>query len=210
MRGAVAVVPRARPRELRVELGSVRAHEVLGHRLATRSPRSRCAASCAWNVSPWSMPQIAVDRSARQCPPLRSALLITTSNAAKRRNSSRCVLEQREVVLVGVVLDEALHHAEAVRSVAQHRVGHDLPAERVARPRTPRPRAGTACRRGSPTAAARRAAACRPRASRIVGAPGDEQRRVRRPRASARATSIVPVAQQHSGVRAAQFHRGQM
>ena len=41
------------------------------------------------------------------------------------------VVEQREVVLFGIVLDEPLHHPDAGRAVAQHRVGHDVPAERL-------------------------------------------------------------------------------
>ena len=41
------------------------------------------------------------------------------------------LLEQREVVLLGIVLDEALHHPDAGRAVAQHRVGNDVPTERL-------------------------------------------------------------------------------
>ena len=48
-----------------------------------------------------------------------------------RRKSSACVVEQREVVLFGIVLDEPLHHPDAGRAVAQHGVGHDVPAERL-------------------------------------------------------------------------------
>jgi hypothetical protein len=40
-------------------------------------------------------------------------------------------LEQREVVLFGVVLDEALHHPGPGRAVAQHRVGDDAPPQRL-------------------------------------------------------------------------------
>ena len=90
------------------------------------------------------------------------------SNTANWRNRSSLLLEQREVVLLGVVLDEPLH---ACRRRADRRRGapcrgHDVPAERVGELVRRDLAAGTACRRGSPTAAARRAAACRPPASR--------------------------------------------
>ena len=49
------------------------------------------------------------------------------------------------------------------RPVAQHRRRHDVPAGRLATPRTPRPRGRPACRPGSPTAAARPRPACRRR-----------------------------------------------
>ena len=42
-----------------------------------------------WNVSPWSMPKTRlVERSKRQCPPLRSALLMIASKTANRKNVS--------------------------------------------------------------------------------------------------------------------------
>ena len=128
------------------------------------------------------------------------------------------LLEQREVVLVGIVVDEALHHADAVRAVAQHRVGHDLPAERlghlVRRDLAVAQRAVA----GSPRAGARPAAACRSRASRRRRrASVHEERRVRRPRHPAEQLELA-VAQQlrdRATRRAAsppraQFHRGQM
>ena len=87
---------------------------------------------CAWNDTPWSMPKMSpLSVARRQCPPLRSVLLITMSNAAMRRNSSPCSREQREVVLLGIVMDESLHHPDARRAVAQHGVGHDLPTQRL-------------------------------------------------------------------------------
>ena len=49
--------------------------------------------------------------SCRQWPPLRSVLLTSTSNTANCAERVVVVVEQREVVLVGIVVDEALHHA---------------------------------------------------------------------------------------------------
>ena len=69
--------------------------------------------------------------SCRQCPPLRSVLLASTSNTRELAEAVVVLVEQREVVLVGIVVDEALHRADAERTVAQHRVRHDVPAERV-------------------------------------------------------------------------------
>ena len=69
---------------------------------------------CAWNVRPWSMPKIASSAwSRRQWPPLRSVLLTRRRTRRTARKSSPCVVEQREVVLVGIVLDEPLHRADA-------------------------------------------------------------------------------------------------
>ena len=76
------------------------------------------------------------------------------------------LVEQREVVLVGIVVDEPLHRADAERAVAQDRDRARCPSRARRTARTPRPRAGTACPRGSPTADARRAAACRSPAAR--------------------------------------------
>ena len=101
--------------------------------------------------------------SCRQCPPLRSVLLASTSNHANSRKRVLVVVAQREEVLVGIVVDEALHRADAERAVAQHGERHDVPARARRRARTPRPRAGTACPAGSPRAAAHRDAACRSR-----------------------------------------------
>ena len=102
----------------------------------------------------------------RQCPPLRSVLLMTTSNAAMRRNASLVLFEQREVVLLGVVLDESLHHPEAVRGRRAAPCRARCPSPAPPTPRTPRPRDGRATPAGNPTADARPAAACRSRASR--------------------------------------------
>ena len=71
-----------------------------------------------------------VRQSRRQWPPLRSVLLASTSNTANWRKRSSWSLEQREVVLLGVVVDEALHRALTERPVvAHHGDGHDPPAE---------------------------------------------------------------------------------
>ena len=86
-------------------------------------------------------------------------------------------------MLLGVVVDEALHHPEAGRTVAQHGVGHDRPARALRTPRVPRSRDCTACRAGSPTAVARRAAACRSRAA--------GRRRVRGTRGTSRSTTTA-------------------
>ena len=127
------------------------------------------------------------------------------------------LFEQREVVLLGIVLDEALHHADAGRAVAQARCRARCPSRARPTPRTPRPRGGTACRAGSPTAAARRVAACRSRASRrrrrrgsrgtsrsTTTASGRARRRRRRAAARAARSSATAIA------RARQFQRGQM
>ena len=63
--------------------------------------------------------------------------------------------EQREVVLVGIVLDEPLDRALAERAVAEDGDRARRPIRARTTARTPRPRGCTACHLGSPTAAAR-------------------------------------------------------
>ena len=74
--------------------------------------------------------------------------------------------EQREVVLLGIVVHEPLHHPDARRDRRAARCRGRSPNPALPTPRVPRPRGCTACRAGSPTAGARRAAACRSRAAR--------------------------------------------
>ena len=79
---------------------------------------------------------------------------------ARRQRGRRHHVDQRCLVVVDGV-DPQLDHAGAERPVAQHGRRHDAPAGGLATPRRPRPRGRPACRRGSPTAAARRRPACR-------------------------------------------------
>ncbi len=162
---------------------------------------------CAWNATPWSMPNTLPSFASRQWPPLRSVLLITMSNSGHAAELVAMVLEQREVVVVGVVLDEPLHAADAGRSVAQHRVGDDVPAERVG---------DLVGRDLAVTQRAAREVPERPltllrlvdRQHLLAGVTQvDQQRRVRRPGQPPEDLHL-PVAQQigHEG----QFQRGQM
>ena len=85
----------------------------------------------AWNETPWSMPKMLPSSVARrQCPPLRSVLLIDDVERGHASELVSVLREQREVVLLGIVVHEALHHPDADRSVAKHGVGDDRPAQR--------------------------------------------------------------------------------
>ena len=69
--------------------------------------------------------------------------------------------DQRHRLLVRVGLLPELHHARAVRPVAQPGRGDDVPAERLGDEVRRAPRGRRGCRRGSPTAAAPPRPACR-------------------------------------------------
>ena len=79
------------------------------------------------------MPAMRPSRPSRTWPLLRSVLLPMRSNAAHgpQRVVVGLVLVQREVVLLEVGLHERLHRADAQRAIAQDRVGHEVPAERL-------------------------------------------------------------------------------
>ena len=117
------------------------------------------------------------------------------------------LLEQREVVLLGIVVDEPLHHPDADRPVAQHGRGHEPPAQRV----------GQLVRRD--LALAQRAAREVPQRTLAptrlvdglhldtVGARHGQQGGVRRPRHAAEHLELA-VRQDFAGVGVAQFQRG--
>ena len=167
-----------------------------------RPPRSPRRVSCSpsqphrtvrsfgsvWKVTPWSTPYRCPSGIASTCPPLRSALLTSTSKTAIRRSCgvSSWTRETGVVLPVDAVEDVAPARRAprprarcrrptcsssgschswtmpgAVRPVAEEGVRHDVPAAAPRRRRTPPPRGRRGCRRGSPTAAARRGSACR-------------------------------------------------
>jgi hypothetical protein len=91
-------------------------------------------------LTPWSTPRSrggpSGTASSSTCPPLRSALSITRSNStivtSCRRRAASPSLEQREVVLVRVVRDEALQAAHPEGPVlAQDRRRDHVPPERL-------------------------------------------------------------------------------
>ena len=166
-------------------------HLLVGAAARRASPRGRCAA-CArrGSVTPWSTPYRWPSAISSTWPPLRSALLTSTSKTAIRRSGSvsswtsdtgrswpstpskTCSQPVGHLALArpgstascsGSGSCQQLDHARAVRPVAAARSAARRPSRAPRRRRTPRPRGRRACRRGSPTAAAPPRSACRRR-----------------------------------------------
>ena len=147
---------------------------------------------------PWSTPNTRPSLE-RMWPPLRSALLTSTSNTASSRSSGSSAWMTDTADVVGVQpLDAASNQPGLGTLAAGHQVDRagvvlvlgrpPRPAaspdpsgpstrrsparsrsRRSGRPRTPPPRAARGCAAGSPTAAARPRSACRRTAHRRVG-----------------------------------------
>ena len=123
-------MPRARRGELRVEPCRSRARAA-GIGSPPKSQITVRTFHCAWNATPWSMPNTVPSFAQQAVAALAVGVVDHDVERGHPAELVAVVLEQREVVVLGIVLDEPLHAADAGRSVAQHRVGDDVPAERV-------------------------------------------------------------------------------
>ena len=138
--GAGEPRPRRRRGARRGRAGSRRARRSMG---GTRSAGIGCPPNSQITVRslnsdekhrPWSIPQIRSPGPRRTWPLFRSVLLARTSKAHMAMSCGVEIvpgLVEREVVLLEVRLDEELEGAFAEGPVAQHRRGHQAPAEQL-------------------------------------------------------------------------------